>query len=116
MKDEVARETVAKAAPATAATARPTAAALTPTSPNSLVVQDDFDRAWRRVGLALDRSGFSVEDRDRAAGLFFVRYVDPAQAGAVLGTGGGHGTTSNSARMPCNSTVRSGLMRISNSG
>jgi outer membrane protein assembly factor BamC len=44
-------------------------------------VEDDFDRAWRRVGLALDRSGFSVEDRDRAAGLYFVRYVDPALAG-----------------------------------
>lgn len=81
MKDEVAREAVAKTAPAAAATARAAAAALTPTSPTSLVVQDDFDRAWRRVGLALDRSGFSVEDRDRAAGLFFVRYVDPAQAG-----------------------------------
>ena len=44
-------------------------------------MEDDFDRAWRRVGLALDRSGFSVEDRDRAAGLYFVRYVDPALAG-----------------------------------
>ncbi|HZE92549.1 MAG TPA: outer membrane protein assembly factor BamC, partial [Rhizobacter sp.] len=36
---------------------------------------------WRRVGLALDRSGFTVEDRDRAQGTFFVRYIDPAQAG-----------------------------------
>ncbi|MFM8463963.1 MAG: outer membrane protein assembly factor BamC, partial [Burkholderiaceae bacterium] len=33
-------------------------------------------RAWRRVGLALDRVGFTVEDRDRARGLYFVRYVD----------------------------------------
>jgi outer membrane protein assembly factor BamC len=46
-----------------------------------LIVDDNFDRAWRRVGLALDRSGFTVEDRDRAQGLYFVRYVDPAQAG-----------------------------------
>jgi outer membrane protein assembly factor BamC len=44
---------------------------------NSLVVNDNFDRAWRRVGLALDRSGFTVEDRDRSKGLFFVRYIDP---------------------------------------
>jgi outer membrane protein assembly factor BamC len=41
------------------------------------VVNDSFDRAWRRVGLALDRVGFTVEDRDRSKGLFFVRYIDP---------------------------------------
>jgi outer membrane protein assembly factor BamC len=47
---------------------------------NSLpVVQLDegFERAWRRVGLALDRTGFTVEDRDRSQGTYFVRYVDP---------------------------------------
>jgi outer membrane protein assembly factor BamC len=42
-----------------------------------LVVNDGFDRAWRRVGLALDRTGFTVEDRDRSKGVFFVRYIDP---------------------------------------
>jgi len=42
-----------------------------------LAVNDQFDRAWRRVGLALDRVGFTVEDRDRSKGLYFVRYVDP---------------------------------------
>ncbi|OAM52566.1 hypothetical protein A7981_03630 [Methylovorus sp. MM2] len=42
----------------------------------NLVVNDPFDRAWRRVGLALDRVGFLVEDRDRSNGLFFVRYTD----------------------------------------
>jgi outer membrane protein assembly factor BamC len=47
----------------------------------TLQVDDGFDRAWRRVGLALDRSGFTVEDRDRAQGVYFVRYVDPAFAG-----------------------------------
>jgi outer membrane protein assembly factor BamC len=46
-------------------------------SPGALQVDDGFDRAWRRVGLALDRSGFTVEDRDRAQGLYYVRYVDP---------------------------------------
>ena len=40
-------------------------------------VNEDFDRAWRRVGLALDRTGFTVEDRDRSRGTYFVRYVDP---------------------------------------
>ncbi len=42
-------------------------------------LSETFDRAWRRVGLTLDRSGFSVEDRDRAKGLYFVRYVPSAK-------------------------------------
>ena len=44
------------------------------------VVQLDegFDRAWRRVGVSLDRTGFTVEDRDRSQGVYFVRYVAPA--------------------------------------
>ncbi|HZA95139.1 MAG TPA: outer membrane protein assembly factor BamC [Burkholderiaceae bacterium] len=40
-------------------------------------IDEAFDRAWRRVGLALDRGGFTVEDRDRAKGFYFVRYLDP---------------------------------------
>lgn len=44
----------------------------------NLTVNDPFDRAWRRVGLALDRIGFVVEDRDRSQGLFYVRYFDIA--------------------------------------
>jgi outer membrane protein assembly factor BamC len=44
--------------------------------PESLLLVDSFDRAWRRVGLALDRVGFTVEDRDRSSGLYYVRYVD----------------------------------------
>ena len=43
----------------------------------TLELDDAFDRAWRRVGLALDRVGFTVEDRDRSKGYYFVRYVDP---------------------------------------
>ncbi|MDD5175799.1 MAG: outer membrane protein assembly factor BamC [Sterolibacterium sp.] len=42
----------------------------------ALELQEPFDRSWRRVGLALDRVGFTVEDRDRAQGLYFVRYID----------------------------------------
>ena len=42
-----------------------------------LTVIEPFDRAWRRVGLALDRVGFTVEDRDRSKGIYFVRYIDP---------------------------------------
>ncbi len=48
----------------------------------TLVMVDPFDRAWRRVGLALDRVGFTVEDRDRTKGIYYVRYVDPEVDGA----------------------------------
>lgn len=44
---------------------------------SSLSMNDSFDRSWRRVGLALDRVGFTVVDRDRTAGTYFVRYADP---------------------------------------
>lgn len=47
----------------------------------SLALNDSFDRAWRRVGLSLDRVGFTVEDRDRSKGLYYVRYVDPEMDG-----------------------------------
>jgi outer membrane protein assembly factor BamC len=47
-------------------------------SGSTLVLPNSFDIAWRRVGLALDRTGFTVEDRDRAKGIYFVRYVDTA--------------------------------------
>jgi outer membrane protein assembly factor BamC len=49
----------------------------TATGTSQLVLDDSFDRAWRRVGLALDRSGFTVVDRDRSKGLYFVRYLNP---------------------------------------
>jgi outer membrane protein assembly factor BamC len=68
---------------------RAKAASLSPAAPqqssanlikgeNGSVIEanEGFDRLWRRVGLALDRVGFTVEDRDRSQGLYFVRYVD----------------------------------------
>ena len=42
----------------------------------SLLVYEAFDRSWRRVGLALDRIGFTVEDRNREEGIYYVRFVD----------------------------------------
>ncbi len=42
-----------------------------------LEIDEPFDRAWRRVGLGLDRGGYTVEDRDRTNGVYFVRYLDP---------------------------------------
>jgi len=81
-KEEEAKAVVASATATPAGTALPTRARLLGDRPGpTLQVDDGFDRAWRRVGLALDRSGFTVEDRDRAQGVYFVRYVDPAFAG-----------------------------------
>lgn len=73
-KEEPARVAVAGAA-------EPPTKARAVAGATALEVDEPFDRAWRRVGLALDRSGFTVEDRDRAAGLYYVRYIDPKSAG-----------------------------------
>ena len=70
----------AKAALTAAATAQPsapTARVVTVAGAPAVQLNDEFDRAWRRVGLALDRTGFTVEDRDRSKGIYFVRYIDP---------------------------------------
>jgi len=70
-------EKTAKAQVATPAAKAPARAALAKGGNGTvLTVNDQFDRAWRRVGLALDRVGFTVEDRNRAEGLYFVRYAD----------------------------------------
>jgi outer membrane protein assembly factor BamC len=73
-RDQATARTEVASAPEVPARARALAAAST------LEVNEPFDRAWRRVGLALDRSGFTVEDRDRSAGLYYVRYIDPKAA------------------------------------
>lgn len=73
---EATARTAVASAPEAPARARPLSGAVA-----ALEVDEPFDRAWRRVGLALDRSGFTVEDRDRAAGLYFVRYIDPKNIG-----------------------------------
>ena len=44
-----------------------------------------FDRSWRDVGLALDRSNFTVEDRNRSNGVYFVRYVNVKDVGDTKG-------------------------------
>ena len=49
------------------------------TSGVELRIDEQFSRAWRLVGLALDRVGFAVEDRDRSAGIYYVRYNDPTR-------------------------------------
>ena len=71
-KQEVAAQQVA------AAQGKPLAAVNKgPGGVETLTVFEPFDRAWRRVGLALDRVGFTVEDRNRDKGVYYVRYADP---------------------------------------
>ena len=70
-------EEKAKSLVATAAAAPAQAVATEVNGAPVVQLNEGFDRAWRRVGLSLDRTGFTVEDRDRSKGLYFVRYVAP---------------------------------------
>lgn len=67
----------AQALLAQSASATPKAQIVRTGEQSSIEIAEPFDRAWRRVGVAIDRLGFTVEDRDRNKGIFFVRYRDP---------------------------------------
>ncbi|MEJ0004060.1 MAG: outer membrane protein assembly factor BamC [Pararobbsia sp.] len=66
----------ATASEAAAEQARDAAASSVP-SVTELNIAAPYDRAWLAVGVALDRASFTVDDRDRTKGLYFIRYVDP---------------------------------------
>jgi|WetSurMetagenome_2_1015567.scaffolds.fasta_scaffold150425_1 outer membrane protein assembly factor BamC len=42
---------------------------------NSLLINEEFPLAWRSVGLAIDKAGINIEDRNRTNGLYYVKYV-----------------------------------------
>lgn len=79
----------AASAAAVAGAAAPAAAAAVPTTATERVhkvnaggvtvlqVEDSMDRTWRMVGVALDRGGFTVEERRRDQHVYAVRYLDP---------------------------------------
>lgn len=46
---------------------------------SQLIVSEDYSRAWRLVGLALDSSNYAVEEQNRSQGLYVVEYRDPEQ-------------------------------------
>lgn len=84
-------------------------------------IDDGFDRAWRRVGLSLDRSGFTVEDRDRARGLYFVRYVpprppqpEPGLLGRVFGRGSNEAPPPQRYRIALQSEGERSLVLVQN--
>ena len=56
---------------------KPRAQMVSAKSGSMLMLEEDFSRAWRRTGVALDRIGFAVEDRNRSEGIYYVRYNDP---------------------------------------
>lgn len=68
-------ETQSKALVANSTPVKQTASVTTENGQPVVRIAEGFDSAWRRVGLALDRTGFTVEDRDRKQGVYFVRYV-----------------------------------------
>jgi outer membrane protein assembly factor BamC len=40
-----------------------------------IVMNDPFDRSWRKVGLAIESSGLAVEDKDREKGIYYLRPI-----------------------------------------
>jgi outer membrane protein assembly factor BamC len=73
-------QAMAPAGAAGAAAAEPVRLVKAADGTSVLDIDDSFSRSWRRVGLALDRIGFTVVDRDRAKGIYYVRYADPDTA------------------------------------
>ena len=40
-----------------------------------IIINDAFDKSWRRVGLAIEHAGLIVDDKDRTKGVYFLRTV-----------------------------------------
>ena len=70
-------ETAAKASVGSKETSAPKVSYLKKELTPRLEFPANFDRAWREVGVGLDRSNFMVDDRDRAQGIYFVRFLNP---------------------------------------
>lgn len=72
LTDAQAKQLLTDARPATA----PAQVADTSDGAATLQLAESFDRAWLRVGLALDRTNFTVDNRDREKGMYTVRYAN----------------------------------------
>jgi len=83
--ESVANAAVATAGSVTAAAPAARVSRLEREGQPMVKLTDGFDRSWRQVGMVLDRSGFTVEDRDRTKGVYFVRYVDPQREARAKG-------------------------------
>jgi len=87
----------AQIAGATVVSNTPRAKLIEDGSATRIEMSQSFDRAWRDVGLALDRSNFTVDDRDRSKGIYYVRYVNPKELGDSRGWFGRNFGKSNDA-------------------
>ncbi len=68
---------VEAATPLVSAPGLPGAANLREISPGNtvIVMNDTFDRSWRKVGLAIENAGLGVEDKDREKGVYYLRPI-----------------------------------------
>ncbi len=68
-----------------APSAAPRARLTTAEGQQAVVIDDNYARAWRWVGLALDGSNFAVEDQNRAQGRYTVEYRDLTESSSEPG-------------------------------
>ena len=76
-------QTKAQDAPVRETAAAPKLQALANGS-KTILLSEPFDKSWRKVGLALERAGVVVEDKDRAKGVYFVRVTEAAKEKGLL--------------------------------
>jgi len=77
-----------------------------------LLVEENFARAWRRTGVALDRIGLVVEDRDRSRGVYYVRQVDLVEDAGKRGEKGWFGSLFSSEDDGSEAGDKGGRMRL----
>jgi outer membrane protein assembly factor BamC len=73
--------TAGEMGPVVAAPMLPAGAA--PAQDGGINLDEDYNRSWQRVGVALDRANFTVDSRDTDKGLYTVRYADPSDLGTA---------------------------------
>ncbi len=59
-------------APASSVVSAPSARLQENDGAKSILLNEPFDRSWRRVGLALDHAKLVTSDKDRSKGIYFV--------------------------------------------
>jgi outer membrane protein assembly factor BamC len=79
MGEKQAKKTIAETTPVIKATLQQT--------PTGYVLQynDSFARVWRLAGIALDRMGIQIDDRNRSAGIYYLQLPDTFQLDSKTG-------------------------------
>lgn len=50
----------------------------------TILMSEPFDKSWRKLGLALERAGLVVEDKDRGNGVYYLRVAEADKKQGVL--------------------------------